>query len=539
MSRNHGTTMTWRARAARALGAGAVAVGGLMVLALPSGAASANILTNGGFESGSFSPGWTTSSTGFGGWSVQQSGYHSCGGVVNNPVEGTHEAVYDMGDVSAGVMVSDPFTVPASGLVSLSFAYANFATSWSKDPTAPYDTTKANQWVSVDVIKAGASPTTTNPSDIVTTLFDSQSGTPALRQSWETLSASLAAEAGQSVQIRVGVADTFSCNPVWIDNVSVTSSVSAGNWGFESGSFAPGWSTTTDSGGGGAWNVDSSGVVTCNSDINNPVQGSYEAVFDMGGPSWGSLTSAPFTVPTAGQLSLSLAYDNGPKSWAQDPTNPFDLHAANQWLRVDVIKASASPVSLNPSDILATLFDSQAGSPPFAQSWTTLSATLTPFIGQSVELRVITANDEGCLPVWVDNIQVPGLTAPTSPTGLEVTQSGNSMVATWSPVSGATSYTCTLMYGFTTSTTFTVTTADPTCSFSGVGPQSAWGVSVVASAGGGSSPPVLAFLTPKPLTTTKKPVPTVGVTICQKGSSAVFKTLRGSHRTCPRGWHRV
>ena len=39
------------------------------------------------------------------------------------------------------------------------------------------------------------------------------------------------------------------------------------------------------------------------------------------------------------------------------------LGANNQWLRTDVIKASAAPNSLNSSDIIAIIFDSHSSSP--------------------------------------------------------------------------------------------------------------------------------------------------------------------------------
>ena len=60
--------------------------------------------------------------------------------------------------------------------------------------------------------------------------------------------------------------------------------------------------------------------------------------------------------------------------------------------------------TLDPSDILATIFDSQTGTPAFTQGWVTGTASLAAYAGQTVTFRVVAVNDYSCLPVWVDDL---------------------------------------------------------------------------------------------------------------------------------------
>ena len=67
------------------------------------------------------------------------------------------------------------------------------------------------------------------------------------------------------------------------------------------------------------------------------------------------------------------------------------------------------------------------------------------------------------------------------------------VTAQWTAVTGATSYTCTLMTGANSPTTTTVTTTSPTCSFSGLSVLQAYGISVVANGPGVPSSAASAF----------------------------------------------
>ncbi len=76
-----------------------------------------------------------------------------------------------------------------------------------------------------------------------------------------------------------------------------------------------------------------------------------------------------------------------------------------QQVRVDVMKPSAPIESLNPSDILATLFASRTGDPQ-TMGPTQLSADLTPFAGQTVRLRIANAVNDGFFNTGVDAVSI-------------------------------------------------------------------------------------------------------------------------------------
>jgi hypothetical protein len=126
---------------------------------------------------------------------------------------------------------------------------------------------------------------------------------------------------------------------------------------------------------------------------------------------------------------------------------------------------------------------------------------------------------------------------PDKVTNLGVTQSGAALSATWSPSVGATSYVCTLLYGFNAPSTFTTTSMTSTCTFNGLSTSTPYGVSVVAIGPDGTSGSVSAFGTPTPTTTTtihKVPRPVVRTIVCVRAKK--IKRVRGVHPTCPAGY---
>ena len=100
-----------------------------------------------------------------------------------------------------------------------------------------------------------------------------------------------------------------------------------------------------------------------------------------------------------------------------------------------------------------------------------------------------------------------------------------SVTATWTG-GAATSYLCTLLYGFGTLSTFTITTTSPTCTFSGLALGVSYGVQVVAYNGSAASSPSRGFSTPASFTIT-----------CKKGK--LTHKVTGTNPRCPVGYHAV
>jgi hypothetical protein len=88
---------------------------------------------------------------------------------------------------------------------------------------------------------------------------------------------------------------------------------------------------------------------------------------------------------------------------------------ANQQLRIDVVKPGAPIESLDPADVLTTVFRTRPGDPQsMAPTW--IAADLSPFAGQTVRLRIANAVHEELFTAGIDAVAVdsvpPGQSLP-------------------------------------------------------------------------------------------------------------------------------
>ncbi len=145
--------------------------------------------------------------------------------------------------------------------------------------------------------------------------------------------------------------------------------------------------------------------------VQAPPQGAFAAIVDEANPD--TLILYQDVDLEAGQnhrLSL-LAYYDSYKPIAV-PT-PDTLSVAddalggqkNQQFRIDVMKPGAPIESLDPADILRTVFQTNPGD-PVKMAPTKLTADLTPFAGQTVRLRVAVAVHEEVLNAGVDAVSI-------------------------------------------------------------------------------------------------------------------------------------
>lgn len=122
--------------------------------------------------------------------------------------------------------------------------------------------------------------------------------------------------------------------------------------------------------------------------ISAPPSGVYGAVTSQGGEGTHILYQDIALEPYfSHQLSLFVYYHSGaPLATPSPNTLNAGILGPNQQYRVDVIKPTAALTSLEPSDILATVFATKTGDPEeLAPAKLTLD--LTPFAGQTVRLR--------------------------------------------------------------------------------------------------------------------------------------------------------
>src|SRR4029453_17823805 len=77
----------------------------------------------------------------------------------------------------------------------------------------------------------------------------------------------------------------------------------------------------------------------------------------------------------------------------------------NQQYRVDILRSTALPNSMNPADILLSVFRTDAGDPATLAP-TRVTADLTRFRGQTVKLRFAEVDNLGFFQAGVDDVKI-------------------------------------------------------------------------------------------------------------------------------------
>jgi hypothetical protein len=146
----------------------------------------------------------------------------------------------------------------------------------------------------------------------------------------------------------------------------------------------------------------------------------------------------------------------------------------------DVLTASATGVSGSPSPTAS--YQWYCGTTPIGTNSATHTVTSADAAAACIITVVITETNGVGSPASATSGATGAVIVPTlaTPTDLVVRIIGSSVVATFSSVTNATSYRCTLMYGFDSPTTFSYVSSTPTCSFAGIDLTRAWGIAVVA-----------------------------------------------------------
>lgn len=187
------------------------------------------------------------------------------------------------------------------------------------------------------------------------------------------------------------------------------------NGDFETGTFS-GWQLLNPDGSSeDSWYVYSGPNPPGPTEIETvapPPAGNFAAVTSQGGPGahflYQDVALEPFY---SHQLSLIAYYRsdgtlNTPGSGTLDPETPV-----NQQYRIDVMNPAAPIESVNPADILATVFATKTGDPQELGP-TTLTADLTPFAGRIVRLRFVEVDNVGYFAASTDNVSI--LSTPPS-----------------------------------------------------------------------------------------------------------------------------
>lgn len=240
----------------------ALAVLGLFALVAIGGAGAS--VSNGGFETGSFT-GWTVVNSGSGGWYVY-TGTRSplSGHTVFAPPEGTHGATTDQGGPGSHILYQD-LVLPAASKDTLTLEpyYTNTGFGFAT-PASLSQNAGANQQYRIDIIKPTASITSLSADDILATAFQTHVG-DARSKAPSVVSVDLSAFAGQTVRLRIAEVDNQGYFEAGIDNVQLTSTPldstpptasptqapAANDAGWNSGDVAVDWNWADNEGGVG------------------------------------------------------------------------------------------------------------------------------------------------------------------------------------------------------------------------------------------------------------------------------------------------
>ena len=197
------------------------------------------------------------------------------------------------------------------------------------------------------------------------------------------------------------------------------------NGDFETG--LTGWSTADALGSDGSFVVQSGTASPVNGDpVPAPPGGLNAAMSDAGAPGahvlWQDFT---VSVPVS-QFLLSFDLFIGNRAGMFATPNPADLdfgiNAANQQVRVDILKSSAAPFSVAPGDVLAFLYQTNPGD-PLVSGYATHSFDITALVnanlGSPLRLRFAETDNLAQLQAGVDNVSLEAFTVtPTAtPTG--------------------------------------------------------------------------------------------------------------------------
>jgi len=137
-----------------------------------------------------------------------------------------------------------------------------------------------------------------------------------------------------------------------------------------------------------------------------PPAGNYAAVTSQGGPGSHILYQDVALEPYyAHQLSLLAYYHSYASTFTPSPNTLSFESTENQQYRIDVMNPAAPVDSVNPSDILATVFATKTGDPEEVGP-SSLTVDLTPFAGQTVRLRFAEVDTRGYFAAGIDNVAI-------------------------------------------------------------------------------------------------------------------------------------
>jgi hypothetical protein len=142
--------------------------------------------------------------------------------------------------------------------------------------------------------------------------------------------------------------------------------------------------------------------------ISAPPEGTCAAITDQQGPNV-QILYQDITLDGNYELNMTLYSHNWGTGFYSPQSLCWDCDFPNQQYRVDIMLPGADLLSVDPADILYTIYQSMPGDPSEMPS-TPFGVDLSPWAGQTVRLRFAEADNQGFYNASVDDIKLTQLT---------------------------------------------------------------------------------------------------------------------------------
>ncbi|MGH9221373.1 MAG: hypothetical protein ACRD1W_18855, partial [Vicinamibacterales bacterium] len=144
--------------------------------------------------------------------------------------------------------------------------------------------------------------------------------------------------------------------------------------------------------------------------VPNPPRGKFAAVSDTGGPG-SRLMYRDLKLDGPVMLEMTMFYINGfdgLSGYSSRFVAPRTLAinaGPNQQFRVDLLAPTAAPDSMADADLRATVFETVPDAPA-RRGPTPIRYDLSRWAGQTVRLRIATADNQGPLRAGIDDVRL-------------------------------------------------------------------------------------------------------------------------------------
>ncbi len=177
------------------------------------------------------------------------------------------------------------------------------------------------------------------------------------------------------------------------------------NGGANTNTFA-GWTVSDQTGGSGSFYAQTGTMSPppVAGTVPAPPAGSFAAMSSQGFPG-SHILYQDITLPAGGPIAFSaMVYVNNHAGTFATPASLDYTVTPNQQARIDIMTTSSAITDVG-AGVLLNLYQTKVGDPAVS-GYTSISADLTPFAGQTVRLRIAEVDNGGNFNFGVDGVSV-------------------------------------------------------------------------------------------------------------------------------------